>query len=269
MNPLLHKKGDNFAIICFSADKGEILWQNWLDSEILTTSAISGNSVYTATMNGSLYKFDLETGSLQGRVEGKFNSPPTIANNKIYISEADGKIESTHIYDASSLKLLKASKPIPYKKPIERSGGLTSVQKMNHTGNQVTYYKGLAYKMEGNSVICYDSNSWSAKWSFSIDNTNNYDLFEDQDIKISPAAFNDMVMISSYSGKIYFLHYQTGKLIKKYDLGDPLFSQAIVHKGRIISGTAKGKVITIDTKDIQFDGWYMLNGSKKHNAAKE
>lgn len=269
MNPSFHEKGDNFAIVCFSADKGEILWQNWLNAEILTTPVIEGNSVYATTHNGSLYKFNLETGELLKKIDGNFNSPVTFANNKLYISSLEENKEFTKVYNAETLELERTSKPFLHNSSIVRANELTSVQKMNHTGNQVAFYKGFAYKLEGSNVKCFEAESMQENWEFEIDNKNTYDLFANKPTEIAPAAFNDLIMVSSFSGKIYFLDYKTGKLLKKYNLGAPLFSQAIVNKGRIISGSANGKLITIDTKDIRFDGWYMLNGSPKHNAAKQ
>lgn len=269
MNPLLHKEGDNFAIICFNAKDGEILWQNWLDNEILTTPVISGGKAFTTTHDGSLYIFKLENGELIKKIKGNFNSPPTIANNKLYISELTDKKEFTRIYDLGSFKLIKSSDGYLHQSKILEAKELSSVQRMNHTGNQVSIYKNLAYKIEGNYVKCFDANSWKEKWKYLINNKNTYDLFANKATSVAPAVFNDMVMASSFSGYIYFLDYETGKLIKKHDLGEPLFSQAIVNKGKLISGTAKGKLITIDTKDTKFDAWPMLNGSSEHNAAKE
>ena len=55
-----------YAVICFELKTGNVLWQNWIDSEPLGSPVLSGTSIYITTSRGNLHQFDNSSGVAEG-----------------------------------------------------------------------------------------------------------------------------------------------------------------------------------------------------------
>ncbi len=258
---------DNFAMVCFHLKTGDVIWQTWMDTEILASPVIANNCVYVTTLKGTLYQFDSQKGTLLNKLKGKAVSPPTVVDNQLFVSLLNAKDESKQEVAVFSAKDLKLQKRITllsgtsyYKSPYDLScAGL-----MQFTGSRTLHFKGKNYNVIGGKLICTNAQTNSALWTATIRKDSKPFLKQPASM---PTVVGDKILISTETGKIQLYEPTTGKLLREFDAKGEIASETIVEDGWIYCGTKTGKVLAIDTKDkTTFDGWSQWGRNAGHNA---
>ncbi|HBF87865.1 MAG TPA: hypothetical protein DDX39_04405 [Bacteroidales bacterium] len=258
------KETNNFVLVCFSLKTGDILWQNWIDYEVLGAPVISENIVYLTTYSGALYSFDATNGSDISHKNIHAISTPTIVDNRIYINtfNQDNKT-MLNIIDAKTLEI---EKKIPSISKLWNTNikSLSAASKMNYDENRIVHYHGFNYLTLGKRLICSDAETGEIVWSSNITNSENNKFNAS-----TPVVVNGKIIICTSDGKIKLFDSQTGKIHKEYDTGNELWISPTVYNGAIYSGSKNGKMIKIDTKDKNNTGWNMWGGNSNHNAVQK
>ncbi len=70
--------GAPHAIIAMDLQSGEILWQKWLDSDVMSAPVATGDFVYVNTFAGTLMKFEQKTGKIRYAVKARATSAPVV-----------------------------------------------------------------------------------------------------------------------------------------------------------------------------------------------
>ena len=78
---------DSHHLVAFRLKTGKVLWDQKIAAEVISAPVIEGDSVYAATVDGTLYGFDAATGKLHWKRQANVTSAPRIADGKVYISQ--------------------------------------------------------------------------------------------------------------------------------------------------------------------------------------
>jgi Ca-activated chloride channel homolog len=73
-----HPPGANHALAAFDLKSGKILWQKWLDADVMSAPVAVGEFVYVTTFNGTVIKFEQSTGKVRYAMRAKATSAPVI-----------------------------------------------------------------------------------------------------------------------------------------------------------------------------------------------
>jgi outer membrane protein assembly factor BamB len=76
---------------------------------------------------------------------------------------------------------------------------------------------------------------------------------------------NGKVFVGTAAGELYALSEQTGEILWKVELGEPISFQPTVANGRIYVGTDRGSLFSLSTGDLSDDGWMMWGATASHN----
>lgn len=250
------------VLACFDLKTGKILWQNWVNAEALSSPVISGSNVYLTCLSGKVYEFDKNIGSLVGSISEDAVSPPTIVNDKIFVSIKNGGNETVAVYAANGLKPIKKISVLTSPLFVDDLYKLSANEQMNFCGTRTLHYKGKNYNAMGNRIICSNSDDGTVAWSAIITN-------EKTDTKkpngTMPVVAGGKIVVSTLSGKVLAFEPTSGKQLNVWETNSQLETPASINNGWIYSGTEDGKIVSINTGDIKFSGWNMFGYDGSHN----
>ena len=253
------------VLACFDLKTGKIVWQNWVNAEALSSPVISGNNVYLTCLSGKLYEFDKSSGKMIGSINDVAMSPPTIVNDKVFVSvknkEKPGQ-ETISVYTSNGLKPLKKISLLSSPVFVDDLYKLSASEQMNFCGTRILHYKGKNYNVMGTKIICSNPDDGSVFWSSDIPNTR---VEKEKPSATMPVVAGNKIIISTLSGQVISFEPATGKQLSAWNTGSRIETQAIVNKGWIYSGTEEGKTVSINTGDTKFTGWAMFGYDGSHN----
>ncbi|MGE0636120.1 MAG: PQQ-binding-like beta-propeller repeat protein [Bacteroidia bacterium] len=250
------------VIACFDLKSGKILWQNWLDSEVLSSPVVEGNNVYLTCLSGSLYEFDKNNGTMLGNINDAAMSPPTIVNDKVFISVKNAGNETVAVYSANGLKPVKKISALSSPLFVDDLYKLSANEQMNFCGTRILHYKGKNYNVMGNKIICSNPDDGSVAWSALIPNEK---TATEKPSATMPVVAGGKIVVSTLSGKVLAFEPANGKQLNVWETNSQLETPATIHKGWIYSGTEDGKTVSINTGDSKFSGWNMFGYNGSHN----
>lgn len=68
----------NHALAAFDLTTGKVLWQLWLDSDVMSAPVAAGNFVYVTTFNGTMIKLEQATGKVRYAMKARATSAPVV-----------------------------------------------------------------------------------------------------------------------------------------------------------------------------------------------
>lgn len=250
------------VIACFDLKSGKILWQNWLDAEVLSSPVIAGSNVYLTCLSGSLYEFNKNTGIQLGNTNDMAMSPPTIVNDKVFVSVKNAGNETVAVYSVNGLKLMKKIASLTSPLFIDNLYNLSANEQMNFCGTRIMNYKGKNYNVMGNKIICSNPDDGSVAWSAIIPTTTTE---ADKPAATMPVVAGGKIVVSTLSGQVIAYEPNTGKQLNSWETKNKVETQATINKGWIYSGSEDGKTVSINTGDSKFTGWNMFGYDGSHN----
>jgi outer membrane protein assembly factor BamB len=72
--------GATHALAAFDLKTGEILWQKWIDSDVMSAPVASGDFLYIATFGGTVAKLEQDTGTFRYAIRARATSAPVVIN---------------------------------------------------------------------------------------------------------------------------------------------------------------------------------------------
>jgi outer membrane protein assembly factor BamB len=250
------------VLACFDLKSGKILWQNWVNAEALSSPVVSGSNVYLTCLSGKLYEFDKNKGTMLGNINDAAMSPPTIVNDKIFVSIKIAGNETVSVYSTNGLKPLKKITSLTSPLFIDDLYKLSANEQMNFCGTRILHYKGKNYNVMGNKIICYNPDDGTVIWSATIPTT----ITEaGKSVAAMPVVAGGKIVISTLSGQVIAYEPATGKQLNSWETNSKVETPVTISKGWIYSGTEDGKTVSINTGDSKFTGWNMFGYDGSHN----
>ncbi len=261
-----NKSGNKFVLISFDLKTGKILWQNWIDTEVLACPVIASGKVYLTTMSGRLYQFDEKSGDMLNLADAAYAlTPPTVAEGKIFVivkKKPDSMEKVMAIYDDKKLKLIKQVPEISGKILYEKISGESASVTMKFNDSRPVYYSGKNYNIIGNRLICSSPADGSIIWSDMLNG-------EYDETTVMPVIAGGKLIVAAPNGEIQIYNPSDGKLIKSFPTDADFCTEPVVSDGWIYVGNNNGKLISINTLDKTITGWTMWGLNASHNTIVE
>jgi outer membrane protein assembly factor BamB len=279
---------------------GKILWQRWLDSDVMSAPVASGDEVYCTSFGGVVYRFARKDGAVRSAVKTRATSAPVVVGGEVYFSRradkggaamecavawnaADGRQRAAgaareaayldaEVQAAAGLKGLAmkldagngfAGGAPGAANPDAAKGnvGQDNVATMQaFQGSRVLHLDGKNFNTMGDRVVCNDAKTGEELWTHKLDG----DLKKDGGfLGAPPAAAGGHLILTTLKGDVLRMD-EAGKVVKTWETKSPTRFQPAVVGGRIYVGTQDGKLICIDTGDKALTGWSCWGGNPQH-----
>jgi outer membrane protein assembly factor BamB len=289
------------VLAAFDLKTGKILWQRWIDSDVMSAPVAVDRELYVTSFAGMVYKLKQEDGKVLSAVKSRATSAPVVVGDKVYFTRRadDGKKAeealSGHgryslkeefagdkklafyldkeIQERSKLKVaagaldagngFAAGAPASANAPAAKENvGQDNVSSMQaFQGSRVLYYRDNCYNCMGDEVICSDPGTGKRKWAFKLEG----DLQKEGGFLASPpAAAGGELFLATLKGEVLRVDLEKGKITATYKVGNPLRFQPAVEGGKIYVGTQDGKLVCLDAGDKKFTGWPCWGGNAAH-----
>ncbi|MEL6195347.1 MAG: PQQ-binding-like beta-propeller repeat protein, partial [Bacteroidota bacterium] len=290
------------VLIAMELESGKILWQKWIDGDIMSSPIVVDEELYCTTFPGTLYKLHAKTGEFLSAKASRATSAPTIVEDGLYLTQRSDKDkenvqESIGIYSRQTAGLSRGyyKKEAPYLD--EKVQNETSLKELS-----VAYDAGNGFS--GGAP----SSAGAAKASANIGQSNvsslqsyhgsrilhhegrNYATMGDElvcsdpekgdviwkkklegDLSSSggflgtpPLIVNGKLIMATLEGNVMIYDADKGEKLEEYKTGESIRFQPVVYQGNIYVSTTSGKVICIKTKDTSIDGWPTWGANNAH-----
>lgn len=180
-----------------------------------------------------------------------------------YGKRAQGAYEQMSQQQDAAVGFAGANKGSAMMAPARANLGQTSVHGIwSYQGSKPFVIHGRLYSSMGATMECVDAQSGRVIWSRNLRDSRRPGP---DDVLTPPAVVNGKVFLGSRWGSVYALSAETGDVIWRVNLGEPVTFQPAVAMGRVYAGTDRGQLFCLETGDPRDDGWMMWGGDAKHN----
>ncbi len=284
--------GATHALAAFDLRTGKVLWQKWIDGDILSAPVASGEDIYVTTFSGTVVKLAQASGDIRSATRTRATSAPVIAGGDVYYTqraERDGQAAEEAVVAQDEKLAVKreiARKAAPYLshevqakshlaeqgKSLDASNGFSAgapasanaevaaknvgqasvATLQGFQGSRVLTYKDVSVSTMGDEVVCNDRKSGKQLWAHKLAGNLGQ---SGGALAAPPAAAGDHILVGTLDGEVRVLDPKSGKLVKSFKVGSAIRSQPVVDKGWIYVGTEDGRVVGIKTGDDRLSGW--------------
>lgn len=289
------------VLAAFDLKTGKILWQKWIDGDIMSAPIAEGENLYITTFPGTVYKFNQSDGNILSAKYLRATSAPVIKDGEMTVSrrtDEDGKVmESIAHGNASEMKVEKQhnrkeahylSKDVQLKsrlkseanqddagngfsggapssagaKAAENNIGQGNVSSLqSFQGSRTLSYKEDNFNTMGDEIVCTDSKDGQVKWKSKLSG----DMHKEGGfLATPPLAAGGKIVVATYAGEVQIRNAGSGAVETSYSTGEPVRYQPIVEEGWIYVTTTTGKMVAINTGNPQLTGWPMWGKDAGH-----
>ncbi len=299
------KKRPNASHVFIALDvkTGKILWQKWIDSDVMSAPVCVDDEVYATSFSGTVYKFKQKDGAIVSATRSRATSAPVIVGGNVYWTQrADRGKDEKCAEEIAGSDRAKGTQTFAAAKrdavyldgPVQERSGINALSKALDTANglgggalKVANAK-AAYEnigqgnvssmqgFQGSRILNYKNANYNCMGDKLV-NTDPKDGKIRWEVKIKgdlakegghlaapPAAAGGQLFIAMLEGEILLVDPEKGTTTKSYKVGSPIRSQPAIEGGRIYVGTQDGKVVCINTGDARFTGWYTWGANMAH-----
>lgn len=132
-----------------------------------------------------------------------------------------------------------------------------------YQGSKPFVDRGRLYTSMGNAVISTDAVTGRVLWRRTLDESKPGALLDSA--LTPPAIVNGKVFVGLSRGEVVALSAESGGVLWKVALGEPVVFQPAVSGGRVYVSTNNGSVYCLETGDPRDDGWRMWGANSTHN----
>jgi Ca-activated chloride channel family protein len=295
------------VLAAFDLKTGQILWQRWIDSDVMSAPVAVDRELYVTSFAGVVYKFDQADGTIRSALKSRATSAPVVVGDKVYFTRRadDGKGPAQEAVAGAGRQTLKeeyaaARKPAPYlDKHVQALGGFKAQAASQDAANgfaggapqtanapaaadnigQDNVYSMQAF--QGSRILNYRDNNFNCMGDEVVctdpaTGKRRWSFKLEGDLKkeggflaAPPAAAGGQLFLTTLNGGVLRVDPDKGKVTARYKVGAQVRSQAAVEGGRIYVGTQDGKLVCIDAGDRNFTGWPCWGGNAAHTGLRE
>jgi Ca-activated chloride channel family protein len=159
-----------------------------------------------------------------------------------------------------------ASKGAALMEPALANIGQASVHGIwSYQGSKPFIHNERLYSSMGDTARSVDPRTGKVIWSRTLRDAKKSTAGDD--VLTPPAIVNGKVFVGTAAGELYALSEQTGEVLWKVELGEPISFQPTVANGRIYVGTDRGSLFSLSTGDLNDNGWLMWGANAGHNGS--
>jgi outer membrane protein assembly factor BamB len=290
------------VLIALELKTGKILWQRWIESDVMSAPVAVDKELYCTSFGGVVYKFNQKDGEILSAVRTRATSAPVVVGNEVYLSRRTDASGAPCPQEANVTWQRGDNKPVAATAPKEAvyldqkvQGRTDNAQKAlkldaangfaggapmvaNPTAALDNVGQGNVSSMQafqGSRVLHMGGMNFSTMGDRVVcnDPKTGKELWEYKlagDLKkdgghlgAPPAAAGGHLILTTLKGDVLRMD-AAGKVVKTWETKSPTRFQAAVEGGRIYVGTQDGKLICIDTGDKTLTGWSCWGGNPQH-----
>ena len=298
----IYNMKSSHVLIAMDLKTGDIIWQKWIDGDVMSAPVADGNNIYITSFPGTVYKFNQKDGEILSAKYMRATSAPIINDGEMTLSRrTDNGVDHKAMESISQIneKDMTVKKEFSEKNADYLSKDVQTKSELKTTS--MTYDAGNgfsggapassgAYTAEMNigqsNVSSLQSFQGSRILSYKGKNFNTMGdevVCTDKDGKMEwtsklsgdmhsvggflgtpPLAVGGKIIVATYNGEIQIMDAASGKVERKYETKENIRYQPVVQDGWIYVTTTSGKMIAINTNDATLTGWPMWGGNAAH-----
>lgn len=273
----------------FRLADGEPAWTVPIPADVIQAPHVNGDSVYFATMDGSVFRLRLTDGHILWKRDVGASSATWVDGDHLLLSrrldEVRESFEQSIVLSSLTGRIERRGDrlPAPYLTGASRdrqmasaqSGAWGTVPHGSHLGlsnvasgwafqgSSPAVADGRAYVAVGAEIEAREVATGERVWSRS------YGDAEGAQAVSPPAIVGSLLVYGTVDGHLYFSDIDTGLTVSAYDVGEPIVFQPIVAQGWVYVATGRGRLIGLEVGDARLDGWHMWGGNAGHNGPVE
>lgn len=278
------------VLIALDLKTGKILWQKWIDSDIMSAPVAKNDLLYVTTFSGALYKVKQKTGEIIEAKALRATSAPMFASGQLVMSrradDAQSVGEAVVVGYGRREKALYKKKAAYLDKKVQSSSRLKTEAVQADAGNGFSggapasanyhvaydnigqsnvsslqgfqgsrgYYRdGNFFNTMGDEVVSTDSTG-KVNWKYKLDG----DMHTEGGFMGTPPIYaNGYIIVATLKGEVLVFDELKGTLLKKYNVKDAIRYQPVANNGWIYVTTVNSKLYAINTGDKKITGWNM------------
>ena len=82
-------EGASHALAAFELKSGKLLWQKWIDGDVISSPVASGDRLWASTFSGTVYEFEQATGKIVTARRAKATSAPVVVAGNLFFSRRE------------------------------------------------------------------------------------------------------------------------------------------------------------------------------------
>lgn len=302
---MVYPGGGAHYLIAIKIKNGKTVWKKKIDSDAISAPIVSDDSVYVSTFAGTVYRFKIGNGKRIWKKNMQATSAPWIIDGKVFITKRDKKnkrsVPEEGIFsmdkkkgDSLQDRLWSKRKAEYLDNKIQRKSRYFNRQRSDddsvgfsiapataktviagenvgqstvrglweYQGSRNVIDKDHVYNSMGNIIQLVNRKSGKVVWSEKIKG----DMKKiGGHIATPPAIGGNKIVIGTSTGKVICMNRFNGKKLWELNVKSGIRFQPSLYKGRVYVGTVDGRLICVDTKDKDLDGWVMWGGGPEHN----
>jgi Ca-activated chloride channel homolog len=296
------------VLACFDLKTGKILWQRWIDSDVMSAPVAVDSDLYVTSFGGTVYRFNQANGTILSAKRSRATSAPVIVGKDVFFTRraddgAGNKVEEALVTaDRATAKekseTVRRDAPqldvaVQAKSQLTINGGTLDAGNGFAGGAPAAANPSVALKNIGKGNV---STLQAFQGSRVLNAGNmNFNCMGDQvlctdpvsgktawSLKLEgdmqkeggylaapPAAAGGQIFLATLKGEVLQLEPTKGTVTHRYPVGAALRFQPTIQDGRIYVGTQDGQVVCIDTGDKKLTGWSTWGGNAAHTGIRE
>lgn len=290
------------VLAAFELKTGKILWQRWIESDVMSAPVAVEKELYATSFAGVVYKFNQDDGKILSAVKSRATSAPVVVGKNVYLTRRtdDGKgaaREAIAAMERSSQKQVYQvrEKDAQYIDPKVQANAKLAVSgaKLDAAngfgggapaaanpdaakGNVGQGNVSTMQAFQGSRILNWGARNFNCMGDEVVctdpesgKNLWSYKLTGDLKkeggfLAAPPAAAGGMLFLVTLQGEVLQMDPTEGKVVKTYKVGHEVRFQPVVDSGKIYVGTQNGKIVCIDTGDKKFTGWSCWGANAAH-----
>ena len=291
------------VMICLELKTGKIVWQKWIDSDVMSAPIAIDDEVYATSFSGTVYKFKQKDGEIVSAQRSRATSAPIIVGKNLYWTQrADNgkdekcaeeiagidRIEQRQTFSAAKREAIYLDEKVQRQSMLAKKAGDLDAGNgfgggapaaANPQAGFSNVGQGNVSSMQafqGSRILNFKDANYNCMGDELI-NTDPKDGKLRWKVKLKgdlakqgghlaapPAAAGGQLFLTTLEGEVLQVDPDKGDVTKTYKVGFPIRHQPAIDGGRIYVGTQDGKVVCINTGDARFTGWVTWGANMAH-----